>query len=66
MGTGNPSLGLKRPECEAYHSFPSHVDIKNGGDVFLLPLMSSWSDDKLIKLTTGTTLLFYIYHSYEK
>jgi hypothetical protein len=34
--------GVKQPGCEAVHSHPYSVEIKNGGAIPLLPHMSSW------------------------
>jgi len=54
MDTGD-SLGVKRPEREAYYSFPSSVKIKNAWSYIPFPIRSmAWYLD-----STGTTLPFY-------
>jgi hypothetical protein len=36
--------GVNRPGCEADHSPPSSVEVKNGGAIPPLPHMPSWRD----------------------
>jgi hypothetical protein len=50
------SPGIKRPECEADHSPPSSVEVKNGGALLILPLMFSCYG---VYINIRTTLLFY-------
>jgi hypothetical protein len=38
------SPGVKRPGRETDHSFPSSVEVKNGGAIPPLPIMSSCPD----------------------
>jgi hypothetical protein len=47
--TGAISPEVERPGCEADHSPPSSVEIKNGEALPPLPHMSSWHSAQLIK-----------------
>jgi hypothetical protein len=49
MGTGGSSPGVKRQGCEVVYSSPSSAEVKNGGTIPPLPLLSSWHSAKPIQ-----------------
>jgi hypothetical protein len=60
MGTGGAlSPGIKRQVCEAEHSPPSIVDVKNGGAIPPLPICLYGIALNL--LTIETTLPFFFF-----
>jgi hypothetical protein len=59
MGTGNLSLGVKRPGCETDHSPPSRVEVKECVEIYLHSpeVFMEWC---LVKHRDNFTFTFYI------
>jgi hypothetical protein len=61
MDTGALSPGLKRPDCEAYHSHPFCAEVENIAAIATFPDTPSWRDAKLIKHRDNFTLLYFTF-----
>jgi hypothetical protein len=60
MGTGGSFPGRKWPWREPNHSFPSRVEVKNGGSIPLLPNTSSYRSNES---SARRTLSFYLHRT---